>query len=76
MLLRLNSLQELRVVALHGTNDGKTWRRAHVWYVRSHPDYLLCDRTSTIDELPFGEAVRRSDLQSSSLLDEEDAAMS
>lgn len=38
--------------------------------------YLLCDHTGAIDELPFGEAVRGSDLQSSSLLDQEDAAMS
>ncbi len=36
---------------------------------------LLCDCTGAINELSFGEAVRRSDLQSSSLLDEEDAAM-
>lgn len=38
--------------------------------------YLLCDCTGTFNELSFGEAVRGSDLQRSSLLDKEDAAVS
>lgn len=38
--------------------------------------YLLRDHTGAVDELPFGEAVRGSDLQSSSLLHQEDAAVS
>ena len=38
--------------------------------------YLLGDGTGTFDELSFGEAVRGGDLQSSGLLDEEDAAVS
>lgn len=42
---------------------------------RKVPRYLLCDNTGTFDELPLREAVRGSDLQSSSLLDQEDAAV-
>lgn len=42
---------------------------------RKVPRYLLCDNTGTFDELPLSEAVRGSDLQSSSLLDQEDAAV-
>lgn len=38
--------------------------------------YLFCDCTGTFNELPFGETIRGSNLQSSSLLDEEDTAMS
>ena len=37
--------------------------------------YLLCDGAGAFNELPLGVAVRGSDLQSSSLLDKEDAAM-
>lgn len=38
--------------------------------------HLLCDCTGAVNELPFGEAVGRSDLQRSGLLDQEDAPMS
>lgn len=37
--------------------------------------YLLCDCTSTLDELPLGEAVSGAELQGSSLLDQVDTAM-
>lgn len=43
---------------------------------REQDSYLLCDCAGTFNELSFGEAVRGSDLQSSGLLDEENAAMS
>lgn len=37
--------------------------------------YLLHDCAGTLDELPLGEAVSGAELQSSSLLDQVDAAM-
>lgn len=37
--------------------------------------YLLCDCTGTINELPLSKTVRRGDLQSSGLLDQKDAAV-
>lgn len=38
--------------------------------------HLLCDSSRAVDELAFGEAIRGGDLQSSGLLDQEDASMS
>lgn len=40
-----------------------------------HIAYLLCDCTGALDELPFGEAVSRAELQGSSLLDQVNTAM-
>lgn len=37
--------------------------------------YLFCDIAGALNKLPLGEAVWRSDLQRSSLLDQEDATM-